>query len=108
VHEAEGIAAGPAGQVPHFAEDHGMAVGVGGDSLVAVDRPVVAAGPQALESIGLVAAFIGAEGRRLAIPRWLPVLATVTVGVSLGFPLFLYMRQLKLDAPVRAVQGPTR
>jgi len=43
-------------------------------------------------------AFIGVEGGRLAIPhRWIPVAATVAVGVSLGFPLFLYMRQLKLE-----------
>jgi hypothetical protein len=43
--------------------------------------------------------FIGVEGRRLAMRRlWLPVIATLAVGVSLGFPLFLYMRQLKLEA----------
>ena len=43
--------------------------------------------------------FIFAEGRRAAIPRlWLPLLATLLVGVSLGLPLFLYLRQLKLDA----------
>ena len=42
--------------------------------------------------------FIGVEGRRLAIRSlWLPVVATSAVGVSLGFPLFLYMRQLKLE-----------
>jgi len=46
--------------------------------------------------------FIGLEGRRLAIQRlWIPVIATCAVGVSLGFPLFLYMRQLKLDAQSR-------
>lgn len=43
--------------------------------------------------------FIGVEGRRLAIRNlWVPVVATCAVGVSLGFPLFLYMRQLKLEA----------
>jgi len=43
--------------------------------------------------------FIKVEGQRLAIPqRWVPVVATVAVGVSLGFPLFLYLRQLKLEA----------
>lgn len=43
--------------------------------------------------------FIGVEGRRLAMRHlWLPLVATVAVGVSLGFPLFLYMRQLKLEA----------
>lgn len=43
--------------------------------------------------------FIGVEGRRLGVRHlWLPVAATLAVGVSLGFPLFLYLRQLKLDA----------
>jgi hypothetical protein len=46
--------------------------------------------------------FIGVEGRRLAMRRlWLPVLATLAVGVSLGFPLFLYLRQLKLEAQAK-------
>lgn len=42
--------------------------------------------------------FIFAEGRRLGLRRlWLPVIASLVVGVSLGLPLFLYMRQLHLD-----------
>lgn len=42
--------------------------------------------------------FIWLEGRRLAISHlWLPVLGTLLVGVSLGFPLSLYLRQRKLD-----------
>jgi Protein of unknown function DUF2834 len=43
--------------------------------------------------------FIVTEGRRLSMrTSWIPVLATLAVGVSLGLPLFLYLRQLKLDA----------
>jgi hypothetical protein len=43
--------------------------------------------------------FIGVEGKRLAIRRlWLAVVATIAGGVSLGLPLFLYMRQVKIDA----------
>jgi hypothetical protein len=39
-----------------------------------------------------------AEGRRLGMRLlWLPVAATVLVGVSLGLPLFLYFRQRHLD-----------
>jgi hypothetical protein len=42
--------------------------------------------------------FVFAEGRRVMIPHlWMPILATLLVGVSLGFPLFLYLRQRKLD-----------
>ena len=43
--------------------------------------------------------FMSVEGRRLALQHlWVPVVATCAVGVSLGFPLFLFMRQLKLEA----------
>jgi hypothetical protein len=43
--------------------------------------------------------FIWVEGRRLQINHlWLPVLLTLGVGVCCGLPLFLYMRQCKLDA----------
>jgi hypothetical protein len=43
--------------------------------------------------------FIGVEGRRLTVQHlWLPVVATCSIGVSLGFPLFLYMRQLTMEA----------
>ena len=43
--------------------------------------------------------FIWVEGRRLQMTRlWLPVLGTLAVGVSCGLPLFLYMRQSRLDA----------
>jgi hypothetical protein len=42
--------------------------------------------------------FIYAEGARLALKHlWLPVLATLLVGASLGLPLFLYQRQRRLD-----------
>jgi len=42
--------------------------------------------------------FIYAEDARLALKHlWLPVIATLLVGVSLGLPLFLYQRQRKLD-----------
>ena len=41
--------------------------------------------------------FIAVEGRRLAIQHlWLPVAATCCVGVSLGLPLFLLMREKQL------------
>jgi len=42
--------------------------------------------------------FIQTEGRRLRMRAlWLPTLAVLLVGVSLGLPLFLYLRQLKID-----------
>ena len=43
--------------------------------------------------------FIFSEGTRIGLRHlWLPVVASLIVGVSLGLPLFLYMRQRQLDA----------
>jgi hypothetical protein len=42
--------------------------------------------------------FVFVEGRRLGMKRlWLPIAANVAVGVSLGLPLFLYMREQQLE-----------
>ena len=48
-------------------------------------------------------AFVAIEGRRAAVRRlWIPVAANVVVGLSLGLPLFLYMREWRLEsAPTR-------
>jgi Terpene cyclase DEP1 len=49
--------------------------------------------------------FTRVESRRLGIGRrWPPVLATLLVGVSLGLPLFLYMREVQIESvdPPRA------
>jgi len=45
--------------------------------------------------------FIQTEGERLGMRLlWLPTFAVLLVGVSLGLPLFLYLRQLQLDRTV--------
>ena len=42
--------------------------------------------------------FIQSEGKRLRMCLlWLPSIGTLIVGVSLGLPRFLYLRQVKLD-----------
>lgn len=42
--------------------------------------------------------FVNHEGNRLRMRRlWAPIAATLLVGVSLGFPLFLYLRELALE-----------
>jgi Terpene cyclase DEP1 len=42
--------------------------------------------------------FSRIEGNRVVIPmRWLVLLAVLTVGVSLGLPLFLYLRETALE-----------
>lgn len=53
-----------------------------------------------LVSAAVLVTFIFSEGRRLDLSLfWLPIFATLLVGVSLGFPPFLYLRQRKLDGP---------
>ncbi|MBR9793117.1 MAG: DUF2834 domain-containing protein [Gammaproteobacteria bacterium] len=47
--------------------------------------------------------LIMVESNRLAIKKgWLAIVATLCVGVSLGLPLFLYLRQLTLDEQQQA------
>jgi uncharacterized protein DUF2834 len=42
--------------------------------------------------------FIRVESARHGIRRWwLPYVSVLTVGVSLGLPMFLYMRELKFE-----------
>jgi hypothetical protein len=42
--------------------------------------------------------FIQSEGKRLRVRHlWLPTVGTLVVGVSFGFPLFLFLRQVTLD-----------
>ena len=43
--------------------------------------------------------FVLSEGRRLGMARlWVPIAANVMVGVSLGLPLFLYLREVRREA----------
>jgi Terpene cyclase DEP1 len=42
--------------------------------------------------------FIQSEGKRLRVGLlWFPTVGTLVVGVSFGFPLFLFLRQVTLD-----------
>ena len=42
--------------------------------------------------------FIQSEGKRLRVRfLWLPTVGTLVVGVSFGLPLFLFLRQVRLD-----------
>ena len=55
-------------------------------------------GMDVLVSAVALMVFVGRESSRLSVPgRWLPLIAVLTAGVSLGLPLFLYMRERKLE-----------
>ena len=55
-------------------------------------------GMDVLVSSVVVVVFLRSEGQRLGVRgRMWPLLALVTVGVSLALPLFLYLRELRLE-----------
>lgn len=48
-------------------------------------------------------ALVVVEGRRAGVKHlWTPIAASLVVGVSLGLPLFLYMREHRLEHQVGA------
>lgn len=58
-----------------------------------------------LVSAVVLIVFMRIESARLQIRRrWLPVLAVLTVGVSLGLPMFLYMRELRMEE-LKSMEG---
>lgn len=55
-------------------------------------------GVDVIVSAAVLFAFIANENRRRPVRLWwLAVVATLGVGVSLGLPLFLYLRELALE-----------
>ena len=55
-----------------------------------------------VSAVALIA-FTRIESRRVGIRhRWLVILAVLTVGVSLGLPLFLYLREEQLESGIPA------
>jgi hypothetical protein len=48
-------------------------------------------------------ALVFIEGRRAGVKHlWAPIAANLAVGVSLGLPLFLYLRELRLESSAKA------
>jgi len=42
--------------------------------------------------------FVFADGRRIGVRHlWVPIAANLLVGVSLGLPLYLYMREARFE-----------
>jgi hypothetical protein len=42
--------------------------------------------------------FILYEGKRIGIKhKWVPIIETLTVGVSFGLPFFLLLREIQMD-----------
>ena len=87
----------PLSQLLPFLRDHGLDARLFVEQLFA-SQVSAFFGLDVLVSAIVLWAFVCFEGRRISLPRrWVPVLATVLVGVSLGLPLFLYLRELELE-----------
>ena len=57
-------------------------------------------GMDVLVSAVVLIFFLRREGKRLGVRHlWLPIVGTFAVGVSLGLPLFLYLREGVLEYP---------
>ena len=55
-------------------------------------------GMDVLMSAVVLVVFMKAEASRLNVRRsWIPILALLLVGVSLALPVYLYLRELKLE-----------
>lgn len=87
----------PLWQFAPFVVEHGLALDVFFRQLFST--PVGGFfGLDVIVSSVVVWVFVSVEGRRARVKhRWLPVVATLAVGVSLALPLFLYLRELALD-----------
>ena len=83
----------PLWQLLPFVRDHGLAPQTFVEQLFST--PVGGFfGMDVIVSAVVLWVFILVEGRRLGIKhRWIPVVASLVVGVSFGLPLFLYMRE---------------
>jgi hypothetical protein len=85
--------------IPWFV-DHGLDVGLFVSELFST-RIGGFFGWDVIVSAATLFVFLGVESRRLGIKAWwTPVVATLLVGVSLGLPLFLFLREAAL-APGR-------
>lgn len=61
-------------------------------------------GMDVIASAVTLVVFVFTEGRLRKVQMlWLPMVAVVTVGVSLGLPLFLYLRERAMQGDVQAV-----
>jgi hypothetical protein len=87
----------PYSQLLPFVRDHGLDVGLFIDQLFAT-RIGAFFGLDVIVSSVVLWVLVLTEGRRLTMRHlWAPIVANLAVGVSLGLPLFLWMRERRLE-----------
>jgi len=87
----------PCGQFLPFLRDHGLNMTAFFEQLFA--SPVSGFfGMDVIVSSIVLWVFVFTEGRRSGVKHlWAPIAANLAVGVSLGLPLFLYLRESRLE-----------
>lgn len=45
--------------------------------------------------------FINWEGKRVGVPLWPPIIASLLIGVSSALPLFLFLRECRIQPTTR-------
>jgi hypothetical protein len=89
----------PYSQLVPFLRQHGLDAGAFVGQLFA-NRISGFFGLDVIVSSLVLWAFVLIEGRREGIRAlWAPIVANLLVGVSLGLPLFLYLRAARRDVP---------
>jgi hypothetical protein len=89
----------PYSQLVPFLQEHGLDLRLMAEQLFA-NRISGFFGLDVIVSAAVLWVFVWAEGRRLGMRRlWLPIVAMLTVGVSLALPLFLYLREVRQELP---------
>ena len=88
----------PLWQFMPFVRDHGLDAGLFFHQLFA--NPVSGFfGLDVIVSSIVLWVLVAVEGRRAGVSHlWAPIAASLAVGVSLGLPLFLYLRERRLEA----------
>lgn len=87
--------------VPWVVANHGVPLGLFVRELFA-NRIGGFFGMDVLVSAVVLIFFMRSEGKPLGVRHlWLPIVGTLAAGVSLGFPLFLYLREGRCKAEVR-------
>ena len=90
----------PYSQLVPFLREHGLDMRLFVEQLFAT-RIGGFFGMDVLVSSVVLWVFVGVEGRRARMRRlWPPIAANLLVGVSLGLPLFLYMREAQRERAV--------
>jgi hypothetical protein len=90
----------PNSQLIPFIQEHGLDVRVLVEQLFS-NRIGAFFGLDVIVSTITLWVFATVDGRRTGMRHlWAPIVATLTVGVSLGLPLFLFMREARIERPV--------